>query len=95
VRDDLMARLRAEARDAYAWSNDADYRYGAHSHAYTKILYCVAGSIDFVVEPEGRVIALRAGDRMELPARTTHSARVGPDGVTCIEGKKPEASPRR
>ncbi|TMD61054.1 MAG: cupin [Chloroflexi bacterium] len=88
--DELMTRLQREARDAYAWSNEPGYRYGAHSHAYTKILYCVAGSIDFVVEPEGRIIGLRAGDRMELAAGTVHSARVGRDGVTCVEGKKAE-----
>ena len=86
-----MTRLQREARDAYAWSNEAGYRYGAHGHAYTKVLYCAAGSIDFVVAPEGRVIALHAGDRMELPAGTIHSAQVGGDGVTCVEGKKREA----
>lgn len=84
-----MARLRREARDAYAWSNEAGYRYGAHSHSYTKILYCVEGGIDFTVEPERRVIHLERGDRMELPAGTVHSAVVGAAGVTCIEGKKP------
>jgi quercetin dioxygenase-like cupin family protein len=91
MRDELMRRLGREARDAYGWSNEAGYRYGAHSHAYTKVLYCVEGSIDFVVEPEGRLIPLRAGDRMELPAGTIHSATVGPSGVTCVEGKKAEA----
>ena len=83
-----MKRLQREARDAHSWSNEAGYRYGAHSHAYTKILYCVEGAIDFVVEPEGRVIALAAGDRLELPAGTIHCARVGADGVRCVEGKK-------
>jgi quercetin dioxygenase-like cupin family protein len=89
VRDDLLARLRDEARDAYTWSNEPGYRYGAHRHAYTKILYCLHGSIEFVVEPEGRVIALREGDRVELSAGTVHSALVGPHGVTCAEGKRP------
>jgi quercetin dioxygenase-like cupin family protein len=85
-----MTRLRREANEAYAWSNEPGFQYAAHQHGYTKILYCVAGSIDFVVEPERHVIALAAGDRMELPAGTVHSARVGAHGVTCIEGKKLE-----
>lgn len=84
-----MARLTRETRDAYSWSNGAGHRYGAHSHTYTKILYCVAGAIDFTVEPEGRVIHLEPGDRLELPAGTVHAAVVGPRGVTCIEGKRP------
>ncbi len=83
-----MRRLRTEALDAYAWSNGPGYRYGAHDHAYTKVLYCVDGSIDFVVVDDGRTIHLEPGDRMELPAGTRHSAVVGPAGVTCIEGKK-------
>jgi hypothetical protein len=27
------------------------------------------------------------GDRLVLPPRTRHSARVGPTGCTCVEGK--------
>lgn len=87
ARDELLARLRAEARDVYSWSNGPGDRYGWHSHPYVKILYCLEGSIDFIVEPEER-IHLEAGDRMELPAGTSHSAVVGDHGVTCAEGKK-------
>ena len=87
--DDLLRRLQAEARDAHAWSNGPGYRYGTHDHAYTKILYCVEGSIDFFVEDESDTIHLDPGDRMELPARTRHAALVGSRGVTCVEGKRP------
>lgn len=83
-----MRRLRSEARDVHAWSNAPGDRYGAHSHAYTKILYCTEGSIDFILERDGRTIHLEPGDRMELPAGTVHSAVVGPRGVACIEGKR-------
>ena len=70
----------------YTWSNAPGDRYGRHSHAYTKVLYCLEGGIDFITD-EG-TIALAAGDRMELPAGTPHSAAVGLNGVTCAEGKK-------
>jgi hypothetical protein len=30
-------------------------------------------------------MALGAGDRLELPARTLHAAIVGPEGVDCLE----------
>ena len=88
ARDDLEQRLRREARDVYGWSNGPVDTYAAHSHSYTKILYCTSGSIDFVTEADDRVIHLEAGDRMELPAGTRHSAVIGAAGVTCIEGKK-------
>jgi quercetin dioxygenase-like cupin family protein len=86
---DLISRLRSEAREVYQWSNGPSDQYGVHSHAYTKVLYCLEGSIDFIVEPERRRIHLAAGDRMELPAGTPHSAVVGTRGVVCAEGKKP------
>lgn len=86
AREELVERLRAEARDVYEWSNGPGDRYGSHSHAYTKILYCLSGSIDFVLAD--RRIHLGSGDRMELPAGTTHSAVVGERGVVCAEGKK-------
>ena len=86
--DDLMAKLRGEAGSCYSWSNGPDDRYAAHDHSYEKVLYCVEGSIDFVLEESGRTIALRAGDRMVLPAHTLHSAVVGREGCTCIEGRR-------
>ncbi len=87
--DDLMARLRGEATGCYSWSNGPGDRYPAHSHSYEKVLYCVAGSIMFLLDAEERKrIELYAGDRMVLPAGTVHSAVVGPAGCTCIEGKR-------
>ena len=86
--DDLMTALRREAGSCYSWSNGPHDRYTAHSHPYEKVLYCVDGSITFVLEREGRQIVLKSGDRMVLPAGTLHSAIVGPAGCTCIEGQR-------
>jgi quercetin dioxygenase-like cupin family protein len=72
----------------YSWSNGPGDRYAEHSHAYTKLLYCTRGSIQF--NTPDRAISLAAGDRLVLPAGTRHSAVVGPSGCTCIEGKLPE-----
>ena len=83
-----MTRLRAEASGCYSWSNGPGDRYAPHSHTYEKVLYCVEGSITFMLEPEGRRLDLKAGDRMVLPAGTIHSAAVGPAGCTCIEGRR-------
>ena len=83
-----MGRLRQEARDCYSWSNAPGDRYGAHSHSYEKVLYCVSGSITFVLEDTGEHLELEPGGRMVLPAGTLHSALVGPRGVTCVEGKR-------
>jgi quercetin dioxygenase-like cupin family protein len=87
--DDLMTRLRGEASGCYSWSNGPGHRYAAHSHSYEKVLYCVDGSITFILEAQdAKRIDLKEGDRMVLPAGTIHSAVVGPAGCTCIEGKR-------
>jgi quercetin dioxygenase-like cupin family protein len=86
--EDLMTRLRREATGCYSWSNGPGDQYAPHSHSYEKVLYCVDGSITFVLEAEARRLELKPGDRMVLPAGTIHSAEVGPNGCTCIEGKR-------
>jgi quercetin dioxygenase-like cupin family protein len=86
--EDLMTLLRAEAGGCYSWSNGPGDRYAPHSHNYEKVLYCVDGSITFLLEAEGRQLDLKAGDRMVLPSGTVHSAVVGPAGCTCIEGRR-------
>jgi quercetin dioxygenase-like cupin family protein len=87
-RDELMNNLRAEASGCYSWSNGPGDRYVAHTHNFEKVLYCVEGSITFVLENEGRRLDLRPGDRMVLPSGTVHSAIVGDSGCTCIEGHR-------
>jgi quercetin dioxygenase-like cupin family protein len=83
-----MTTLRGEAASCYSWSNGPNDGYAAHSHPYEKVLYCVDGSITFVLEKEGRRLELKLGERMVLPAGTVHSAIVGPGGCTCIEGQR-------
>ena len=91
---ELEQHLRAEARDVYGWSNGPGERYAVHSHNYEKVLYCVSGSIRFVlpdqVDTAGNrgVIDLAPGDCMVLPAGVRHSAQVGSHGVTCLEAAR-------
>jgi quercetin dioxygenase-like cupin family protein len=69
-----------------AWGNSPGDTYGAHSHGYRKILFCLSGSIVFHTD-EGDV-ELHAGDRLDVEPGTEHSATVGPDGVRCIEAAR-------
>lgn len=81
--------LRKEGLSApRPWSNAPGDRYGSHQHPYHKVLYCVEGSIRFVVDSTGEQIDLSPGDRLEIPPGTPHSAVVGPQGVTCIEAAR-------
>ncbi|HEY8811294.1 MAG TPA: cupin domain-containing protein [Candidatus Dormibacteraeota bacterium] len=84
---DIRRRLEKEAASCYAWSNGPGTVYGAHTHSYRKVLYCLRGSIRFDLVESGKSIELEPGDRLELPPGTAHAAIVGPGGATCIEGQ--------
>jgi quercetin dioxygenase-like cupin family protein len=70
------------------WSNAPGDAYAAHSHAYAKVLYVVAGSITFGLPTTGEALYLRAGDRLDLPPGVMHDAHVGSDGVVCLEAHR-------
>jgi len=86
----LRRQMQAEGLSPHGWSNGPGDEYAAHSHSYTKILYCVRGSIRFTLPEQGEALDLGPGDRMVLPAETQHGAIVGPAGVTCIEAPRYE-----
>jgi quercetin dioxygenase-like cupin family protein len=69
-------------------SNGPGARYGAHEHAYDKVIVVERGSITFGLPDTGESIGLSVGDRLELPAGTTHDALVGSTGVSCLEAHR-------
>ena len=90
---ELRKRMQHEGLAPYAWSNGPGDTYAVHSHQYEKVLYCVQGSIRFVLpdHPEtgnNGAIDLAPGDCIVLPAGTRHSANVGSRGVTCLEAAR-------
>jgi quercetin dioxygenase-like cupin family protein len=87
--DGVAARLRAEGLAAGSWSNGPGDRYAAHDHEYDKVIAVERGSIRFGLVGRGETMALAQGDRLELPAGTSHDALVGPGGVTCLEAHLP------
>jgi uncharacterized protein YjlB len=90
--DDWADRFRAEGLHPGAWSNGPGERYGAHGHGYDKVIVVDRGSIRFGLPDAGEAIELVTGDRLELPAGTSHDAIVGPGGVSCLEAHLPAGS---
>ena len=82
----VAQRLRDAGVEPHAWSNGPGDRYAVHSHDYTKLLVCAAGSITFLVGPDAVAVELKPGDGFILPPGTSHAAVVGPTGCTCLEG---------
>ncbi len=86
---DAAARLRDERLAPAPWSNGPGDRYPAHAHDYDKVLVCTDGSIVFGLPDRGERVAMAVGDRLDLPAGTSHDAVVGERGVTCLEAHLP------
>ena len=84
----LRELMTDEGLNPYSWSNGPHDVYSPHSHAYDKVIFVVRGSITFGLPELGQQIPLKAGDRLDLPAGTIHDARVGAQGVTCLEAHK-------
>jgi hypothetical protein len=89
---DTLERLRAAGLEPGSWSNGPHDRYAAHDHGYDKVIVVASGSIAFGLPDRSEVIELLVGDRLDLPARTSHDAVVGPDGVSCLEAHIPAGS---
>lgn len=85
----LWNLMTDEGLTPYSWSNGPLDVYSAHSHSYNKVIYVVQGSITFGLPELGKQLSLNAGDRLDLPAGTVHDARVGAQGVICLEAHKP------
>lgn len=84
--EEIAQAFNDEGLSPMRWSNGPGHRYGAHSHSYHKVLYCVSGSITFTVD--GKAITLAPGTRLEIPPGAMHSAIVGPEGVVCMEASR-------
>jgi len=81
--------LSATGVEPWAWSNGPADAYAGHEHGTTKLLVCAEGSITFFVGEAEAPVELHAGEGFVLPAGTRHSAVVGPEGCTCLEGHRP------
>lgn len=84
----LRQLYQREGLQPYTWSNAPGYRYVAHSHDYDKVLYVVRGSITWILPDRGEEIETGPGDRINLPRGVRHAARVGSQGVTCLEAHR-------
>ena len=90
--DDLTRRLREQGLQPTGWANGPGERYGAHDHAYDKVIVVERGSIRFGLPVTNQTIELASGDRLDLPAGASHDALVGSEGVACLEAHLPAGS---
>ena len=82
---DVLRLIADKGFSGYRWSNHPGDVYGAHSHAFFKIIFVIQGSITFGLPQEEIQISLNAGARLDLARGTIHDAIVGAQGVVCLE----------
>jgi quercetin dioxygenase-like cupin family protein len=80
--------LAEEGLHPYRWSNAPGDVYSSHTHSYNKVIYVLSGSITFGLPDSDEKLALKPGDRLDLPAGVSHGAVVGPEGVACLEAHR-------
>jgi quercetin dioxygenase-like cupin family protein len=82
----LRDRLTAAGFEPTRWTDAPGATYAPHAHDHDESLWCLHGSIDFVIS--GATYSLTAGDRLQLPAGTVHAAKAGPGGATYLVGER-------
>jgi quercetin dioxygenase-like cupin family protein len=87
--ENLVQRLRDQGLQPTGWANGPGERYEAHDHPYDKVIVVERGSIRFGLPATNETIELASGDRLDLPAGTSHDAIVGSAGVACLEAHLP------
>jgi quercetin dioxygenase-like cupin family protein len=83
--NELREIYRQEDLSPYTWSNASGDVYAAHKHGFHKVIYVLRGKITWILPDVGKEIETGPGDRLEIPRGTTHAARVGSEGVVCLE----------
>ncbi len=84
----ITEKMKQEGLRPYASSNGPNFRIAARSHGYTKVMYCVEGTLELFFPDASQSLLLRPGDRVELPRGLRHATIVGSQGAQCLECAK-------
>ena len=84
---EVIAFFRSRDIRVLRWVSQPDTVHPPHTHDYRKTLFCISGEISFSFPALGLSYTLHSGDRLIIPEGIEHSALVGSQGVTCIEGE--------
>ncbi len=80
-------RLRQEGfRHVYVWRDGPNAFYPDHTHPGVTAHVILDG--EMTVTSEGQTRTYRVGERFDVPANATHSARMGPKGCGYLVGER-------
>ncbi len=80
-------KLRAEGFGRFfTWRDGPNASYPDHTHPVRTAHVILDG--EMIVTSEGRTRTVNAGERLDVPANTIHSARMGPAGCLYLVGEE-------
>jgi mannose-6-phosphate isomerase-like protein (cupin superfamily) len=83
----LVKKLKDEGfGHTYVWQDGPHTHYPNHTHAEETAHIVLSGEMMLTVG--GKTETYRTGDRCDVPARTVHSARMGPQGCRYLIGER-------
>jgi quercetin dioxygenase-like cupin family protein len=91
--EELLSFLEAKHITAERREAEDGKVFAPHTHAHDKRLWCVEGSIVFLIIDGGRRISLQPGDTLDIPAGTAHEAEAGISGCIYYESPAPAQNP--
>ncbi len=81
--EELLQMFAAKKIVSERWTSEGDEELKPRIHALDRRLWCAEGSIIFTID--GKKISLQAGDALDIPAYTVHSALGGFSGCAIYE----------
>ncbi|KND48683.1 MAG: hypothetical protein AB200_03100 [Parcubacteria bacterium C7867-005] len=85
-KENLTKKLKEEGFvNVYEWHDEPDTEYPEHAHKGAAALYILEGGVALDIGDEK--IELREGDRFDVPAGKSHTAKVGSTGCIFLVGE--------
>lgn len=85
--EELHKTLHAEGfSHTYVWEDGPGAYYPEHTHPTVTAHIVLDGEV--TVTSQGKTRTYKAGERFDVPAETTHSAKMGPTGCRYLIGEK-------
>jgi len=85
--EELQKKLLAEGfAHTYVWEDGPGVFYPDHTHPNETTHVILGGGM--TVNSEGNTQTYIVGDRFDVPAHATHSAKMGPKGCRYLIGEK-------
>jgi anti-sigma factor ChrR (cupin superfamily) len=72
--------------DFFTWQDGPNAFYPDHTHSGVTAHVVLEG--EMTLTSQGQTRTYQAGERVDVPARTVHSAKMGPQGCRYLVGQK-------